>query len=133
MNLNENIKKARTNMGMDIKQLSQIANISVGSLEKYESGEIENVPSCNIRKIARALQVTEVELKEGIVVENNLQPDTIAPSDNLIVPKEYKSSENKFEEIQILLEDEVKEIYKELNEEDKKSISHFLMTKKFKK
>lgn len=74
MKLNDNIRIARTNKGITIEELSKMIGISVSSLRKYESGEIANIPNYNIRKIASALKVSEMQLKEGVGTESSAPP-----------------------------------------------------------
>lgn len=60
MDLRHVIKTRRTELGLTLDQVAEKVGVSIATLQRYESGEIDiyNVHLKKIEKLARALEVT---------------------------------------------------------------------------
>ena len=56
--LNHNLKRARIQAGMTLDDVAQKVGVSRQTIQRYESGVIQNIPSDNIEKIADILNVS---------------------------------------------------------------------------
>ncbi|MFR7363855.1 MAG: helix-turn-helix domain-containing protein [Terrisporobacter sp.] len=65
MNVGENIRKIRKEKKITQKQLSELINKNVRTIQKYENGEIEKIPFSTLMAIGRALDVSYTDLIEG--------------------------------------------------------------------
>ena len=65
MKTNELIKKYRKEKKITQKQLSELINKNVRTIQKYENGEIEKIPFSTLMAIGRALDVSYTDLIEG--------------------------------------------------------------------
>lgn len=62
MEICENIKRLRHEKHMTLEQLGKIAGVSKQTIQRYENGQISNIPYDKIILLARALSVTPPEL-----------------------------------------------------------------------
>lgn len=58
-NKGRNIYEARKSAGLTLEELGKKVGVSKGTIQKYEKGEISNIPSDRIEKIAHATGTTE--------------------------------------------------------------------------
>ena len=56
--LKDNLKAARLQAGMTLDEVAQKVGVSRQTIQRYESGVIQNIPSDNIEKIANILGVS---------------------------------------------------------------------------
>ena len=56
--LKDNLKAARLRAGMTLDDVAQKVGVSRQTIQRYESGVIQNIPSDNIEKMAKALNVS---------------------------------------------------------------------------
>ena len=56
--LKDNLKAARLRAGMTLDDIAQKVGVSRQTIQRYESGVIQNIPSDNIEKMAKALNVS---------------------------------------------------------------------------
>ena len=56
--LKDNLKAARLQAGMTLDEVAQKVGVSRQTIQRYESGVIQNIPSDNIEKIASILDVS---------------------------------------------------------------------------
>ena len=56
--LKDNLKAARLRAGMTLDDVAQKVGLSRQTIQRYESGVIQNIPSDNIEKMAKALNVS---------------------------------------------------------------------------
>ena len=56
--LKDNLKAARLQAGMTLDEVAQKVGVSRQTIQRYESGVIQNIPSDNIEKIADILGVS---------------------------------------------------------------------------
>lgn len=61
MNSNKGLRimQARKNAGLTLEELGSVVGVSRATIKRYETGEISNIPSDKIEKIAKATNVTE--------------------------------------------------------------------------
>lgn len=62
MEICENIRRLRHEKHMTLEQLGKIAGVSKQTIQRYENGQISNIPYDKIVLLARALNVTPPEL-----------------------------------------------------------------------
>ena len=62
LTLKDNIKKYRLLIGFTLEELAIKVGVSRQTIQRYESGVINNIPSDNIEKIAFALKTTPSHL-----------------------------------------------------------------------
>lgn len=65
MNLSELIKQKRKEKGMTLEQLGKRVGVSKMTVLRWESGEIKNIRTDKIEKLASALGIPVVALFEG--------------------------------------------------------------------
>lgn len=53
----ENIRSRRKQLDMTLEQLANKTDISLKTIAKYETGDIKNIPTDKIERIARALKI----------------------------------------------------------------------------
>ncbi len=77
MNLNENIKSRRLELGLTLEQVGQRVGVSRQTIQRYESGVISNIPYDMIVKLSEALSASPSELMgwstaetHGVVIKN---------------------------------------------------------------
>lgn len=56
--LKDNLKSARLKAGLTLDEVAQKVGVSRQTIQRYESGVIQNIPSDNIEKIAGVLGVS---------------------------------------------------------------------------
>lgn len=56
------IKTARNNAGLSLKELGEKVNLSEGTMQRYETGQIKGVDVNLLKKIANALNCTDAYL-----------------------------------------------------------------------
>ena len=56
MGFKENLKIRRKELNLTLEDLAQAANISKATVQRYEKGDIVNVPTDKIEKLAEKLQ-----------------------------------------------------------------------------
>lgn len=62
MELKDNIKRRRLDLGLTLEELANKIEVSRSTLHKYENGVIANIPHEKIEKLAKALKTIPVEL-----------------------------------------------------------------------
>ena len=62
MKVNEIIKKLRTEQDMTMEELGKKVSVSQQTIQRYESGQIPNIPYDKIDLLANALGVTKSQL-----------------------------------------------------------------------
>lgn len=62
MAISDNIRTFRKRLGYSQAELASHIGVKAQTVQKYESGEITNIPYENLVKLAKALDVTEIEL-----------------------------------------------------------------------
>ncbi len=62
MALKDNLKSKRTEKGLTLDEVATKVGVSRQTIQRYESGVINNIPSDNIEKLASALDTTPAEL-----------------------------------------------------------------------
>lgn len=60
--LNENIKKQRLKLGYTLQQVGDAVGVTRATIQRYESGEIANIDTKMIMKLAEALNTTPTQL-----------------------------------------------------------------------
>ena len=65
MKTNELIKKYRKEKKITQKQLAELIDKNVRTIQKYENGEIENIPVNTLIDISKALGIDSMDLIEG--------------------------------------------------------------------
>lgn len=60
--LNKNIKKRRLKLGLTLQQVGDAVGVTRATIQRYESGNIENIDTKMIMKLADVLQCTPVDL-----------------------------------------------------------------------
>lgn len=65
MNIGGNIRKYRKEKKITQKQLAELIDKNVRTIQKYENGEIENIPVNTLIDISEALNVTYTDLIKG--------------------------------------------------------------------
>lgn len=78
MSLGEKVKKCRKKRGLNQKQLADASKITQATISRIESGEVKQLKSKSLRKLAGALGVTVDYLVDKT---NKLTPDDIVESD----------------------------------------------------
>lgn len=58
MNTGERIKSRRKQLGLTLEDLSVKLEVSKGTIQRYETGEIKNIPSENLELLAKELCVS---------------------------------------------------------------------------
>ena len=71
VNLSELIKQKRKENGMTLEQLGKRVGVSKMTVLRWESGEIKNIRTDKIEKLASALGIPVVALFEGFNKNNN--------------------------------------------------------------
>lgn len=71
MNLSELIKQKRKENGLTLEQLGKRVGVSKMTVLRWESGEIKNIRTDKIEKLASALGIPVVALFEGFNKNNN--------------------------------------------------------------
>ena len=56
MGFKENLKIRRKELNLTLEDLAQAANISKATVQRYEKGDIVNVPTDKIEKLAEKLE-----------------------------------------------------------------------------
>ncbi len=62
MSLKENIRKRRNELGMTLAEVGAALGTSRQTIQKYESGNVANVPLKKIEKLAAVLEISPAEL-----------------------------------------------------------------------
>ena len=62
MEVNEIIRKLRTEHGMTMEELGKKVSVSKQTIQRYETGQIPNIPYDKIELLANALGVTKSQL-----------------------------------------------------------------------
>lgn len=75
--LHENLRVRRLNLKMTLKNLSDLVGISTATLSKYETGNISNIDTKTIVKLAKALDCEPAQLMGWVPL----------PSDNVNLDK----------------------------------------------
>ena len=75
--INENIRSLRVEKGMTLQELASLVGTSKQTIQRYETGEISNIPYDKILKIAEVLHTTPQSLMgwdspPGKLTEKNL-------------------------------------------------------------
>lgn len=89
MDLKENIKRTRLDLGFTLDEVAKKVGVSKPTLQRYESGVISNIPSDKVEKLAEVLQTTPAKLmgwnekKE----ENNKDKLSISPEHKILLEK----------------------------------------------
>ena len=98
MNINENIKKRRNQLGITLLELAELIGVREATVQRYESGNIKNIKHKTIVNIANALKTTPAYLM-GWSDDNKNQPQENLEADEKELIKCYKecSSEDKEE------------------------------------
>lgn len=65
------INNARKQAGLTLEELGQKVGVSRATIKRYETGEISNIPSDKIEKIALATNVTESYIMGWATLEEN--------------------------------------------------------------
>lgn len=65
MLLNDNIKKRRAELRLTLEEVAKIVGVSRQTIQRYENGVIENIPSTRVEKLAKALRTTAGYLMTG--------------------------------------------------------------------
>lgn len=60
--LNENIKRRRLQMGMTLQQVGDAVGVTRATIQRYESGDIGNIDTKMIMKLADCFKTTPAEL-----------------------------------------------------------------------
>ncbi len=58
MNINERLKQRRSELGKTLQQVADFVGVSKGTIQRYESGDIQNVGLDKIELVAKALDVS---------------------------------------------------------------------------
>lgn len=108
MEIGEKIKNIRKNKGITQKKLSELSNVHVSQLARYESGKSKPTLEIII-KIANALNVDVVEILSSSVDENSDDYISFVLSDEFdkVVQEQFKFEikENHLEFIYIILDE----------------------------
>lgn len=78
--LKDNLKAARLAARMTLDEVAQKVGVSRQTIQRYESGVIQNIPSDNIEKIANVLGVSPGVLMGWETSPNTADDQTEAPS-----------------------------------------------------
>lgn len=70
MNIGERIKSKRTELGYTLEEIAKIVGVSRQTIQRYESGIINNIPSDKIELLAFALRTTPAYLMGWEVVRD---------------------------------------------------------------
>ena len=60
--LNKNIKLRRIHLGLTLQQVGDAVGVTRATIQRYESGNIENIDTKMIVKLSEVLQCTPVDL-----------------------------------------------------------------------
>jgi transcriptional regulator with XRE-family HTH domain len=81
--INKNIHELRTQQGLTLQELADKVGTSKQTIQRYESGEISNIPYNKIMKLASALNTTPSKLMgldDLLPFEDELEIDIIYKS-----------------------------------------------------
>lgn len=87
MNLSEFIKQKRIENDLTLEQLGKKVGVSKMTVLRWESGEIKNIKSDKIEKLANALGVPVIALFEGFDTNGNAKDNVQEVS-----PKEFSDT-----------------------------------------
>ena len=62
MNIHENIRMNRTKMGWTLEELGKMISVSKQTINRYETGEIKNIPYDKIELLATLFGITKGEM-----------------------------------------------------------------------
>ena len=64
-NISERLKLRRSELGLSLKELSDISGVSASTLQRYETGKALSMPLSALLKIAPSLRTTPRWIIEG--------------------------------------------------------------------
>ena len=85
MNVGENIKKRRLELGLNAERLAEKVGLSAATIYRYEKGAIKKVDSSVLMQIAEALNTSPVALM-GYDMPSNTNSDKTTTSEKTITP-----------------------------------------------
>jgi len=112
MSLQERVKECREKKGMNQKQLAEASGITQATISRIESGDVEQVKSEALRKLAEALGVT-VDYLVG-------KTDKLSPNDVLRSDPTAKYIFRGYEKLSATEREQLKNFVRFLEEQDKK-------------
>lgn len=96
MELNENIKKLRTEKGMTLEEVGKKISVSKQTIQRYESGKIPNIPYDKIVALAKLFNRTPAYLMGW---EDNLSKDSAALTVDILSDKELLNHVDKLKRL----------------------------------
>lgn len=113
MNINENIKRLRHEHDMTLEELGKIAGVSKQTIQRYESGQISNIPYDKIVTLAHAFAIEPSELMgwRSSADHESINPDAAQLAAFL---KEHPEHRRLFDAVQKVSADDVDFVYKML-------------------
>lgn len=80
------IKDARIKLGLTMKELADKVGVNVGTVSRWESGEVANMTRKNMVQLARALNISPMDLLDDsspIDIEYYTDPEVVAMAEQL--------------------------------------------------
>ena len=107
MALKENLKKRRFELNLTLEEVAKRLNISKPTVQRYESGVIDNVPFDKVEQLAEVLQTTPSRLlgwedvnlsaEEKMLLERYNKLDEFGKHTvNIVLEMEFNRCKNKY-------------------------------------
>lgn len=71
-----NLRERRKALGLTLKEVAELCNVSEGTVSRWEKGEIQNMRRDKIEKLAYALKVNPSQILE---IDNETSPSEVPP------------------------------------------------------